>query len=140
MESLTDQVYDEAKRLIDEVEAMGGMAKAIVAGVPKLKIEECAAKRQAMIDDGKETIVGSSSLSPLSALTLSPSLSSRRRSEQIQVGERRVDPSLADRQRTSEETTDPEDRTGQETTQRKPGEREIARPSSSFIFPLSECR
>lgn len=59
MESLTDQVYDESKKLIDEVEQMGGMAKAIVAGLPKLKIEECAARRQAMIDDGKETIVGS---------------------------------------------------------------------------------
>lgn len=58
MESLTDQVYDEAKKLIDEVEQMGGMSKAIVAGLPKLKIEECAARRQAMIDDGKETIVG----------------------------------------------------------------------------------
>ena len=65
MESLTDQVYDEAKKLIDEIEQMGGMAKAIVAGIPKLKIEECAARRQAMIDDGKETIVGSSLFSPL---------------------------------------------------------------------------
>lgn len=58
MESLTDEVYVEAKKLIDEIEQMGGMAKAIVAGIPKLKIEECAARRQAMIDDGKETIVG----------------------------------------------------------------------------------
>lgn len=58
MESLTDEVYQEAKKLIDEIEQMGGMAKAIVAGIPKLKIEECSARRQAMIDDGKETIVG----------------------------------------------------------------------------------
>lgn len=58
MESLTDEVYAKAKELINEIEEMGGMAKAIVAGVPKLKIEECAARRQAMIDDGKETIVG----------------------------------------------------------------------------------
>ncbi|UJR25512.1 hypothetical protein I4U23_006858 [Adineta vaga] len=58
MEALTDEVYNKARELITEVEQMGGMAKAIVAGVPKLKIEECAAKRQAMIDDGKETIVG----------------------------------------------------------------------------------
>lgn len=58
METLTDQVYEQALALINEVEEMGGMAKAIVAGVPKLKIEECAARRQAMIDDGKETIVG----------------------------------------------------------------------------------
>ncbi|CAF1382878.1 unnamed protein product [Rotaria sordida] len=58
MESLTDEIYSKARELINEVEEMGGMAKAIIAGVPKLKIEECAAKRQAMIDDGKETIVG----------------------------------------------------------------------------------
>ena len=58
METLTDQVYERALELINEVEEMGGMAKAIVAGVPKLKIEECAARRQAMIDDGEETIVG----------------------------------------------------------------------------------
>lgn len=58
MENLTNEVYTKARELIDEVERMGGMAKAIVAGIPKLKIEECAAKRQAMIDDGKETIVG----------------------------------------------------------------------------------
>jgi methylmalonyl-CoA mutase len=58
MEALTDQVYSSALELIKEVEEMGGMAKAIVAGIPKLKIEECSAKKQAMIDDGKETIVG----------------------------------------------------------------------------------
>ena len=58
MENLTNEVYTKARELIDEVERMGGMSKAIVAGIPKLKIEECAAKRQAMIDDGKETIVG----------------------------------------------------------------------------------
>ena len=58
METLTNEVYTKAREIIDEVERMGGMAKAIVAGIPKLKIEECAAKRQAMIDDGKETIVG----------------------------------------------------------------------------------
>lgn len=63
MESLTDQVYQSALELINEIEEMGGMAKAIVAGVPKLKIEECAARRQAMIDDGKETIVGEFDLS-----------------------------------------------------------------------------
>ena len=58
MEVLTDEVYSKARELIDEIEKMGGMASAIVAGLPKLKIEECAAKRQAMIDNGKETIVG----------------------------------------------------------------------------------
>merc|ERR1711936_451682 len=58
MESLTKQVYDEGKKLIDEIEAMGGMAKAVASGWPKLKIEECAARRQANIDSGKEVIVG----------------------------------------------------------------------------------
>merc|ERR1711970_488165 len=58
MESLTQQVYDEAKRIIDEVEEMGGMAKAVASGWPKLKIEECTAKRQANIDSANEVIVG----------------------------------------------------------------------------------
>ena len=58
MESLTNQVYDEGKKLIDEIEGMGGMAKAVASGWPKLKIEECAARRQANIDSGKEVIVG----------------------------------------------------------------------------------
>ena len=43
---------------MDEVESMGGMAKAVASGWPKLKIEECAAKRQAVIDNGREVIVG----------------------------------------------------------------------------------
>lgn len=58
MESLTNEVYEEARKVIEEVEDMGGMAKAVVSGMPKLKIEECAAKRQARIDSGKEVIVG----------------------------------------------------------------------------------
>jgi len=58
MESLTEQVYQEARKIVEEVEEMGGMAKAVASGWPKLKIEECAAKRQANIDSGKEVIVG----------------------------------------------------------------------------------
>ncbi|MCL4123177.1 UNVERIFIED_CONTAM: hypothetical protein GTU68_016132, partial [Idotea baltica] len=58
MESLTNEVYEAGKAIIDEVEAMGGMSKAVGSGWAKLKIEECAAKRQAMIDSGKEVIVG----------------------------------------------------------------------------------
>jgi methylmalonyl-CoA mutase len=58
MESLTESVYRAASTLIDEVEAMGGMTKAIVAGLPKLKIEEAATRRQARIDSGEDTIVG----------------------------------------------------------------------------------
>lgn len=58
MEALTEQVYHEALKIIKEVEEMGGMAKAVSTGMPKLRIEECAAKKQALIDNGKEVIVG----------------------------------------------------------------------------------
>ena len=58
IESLTQQVYDEGLKIINEIEEMGGMAKAVASGWPKLKIEECAARRQANIDSGKEVIVG----------------------------------------------------------------------------------
>eukprot|EP00092_Neocalanus_flemingeri_P011762 GFUD01012684.1.p1 GENE.GFUD01012684.1~~GFUD01012684.1.p1 ORF type:complete len:755 (+),score=249.34 GFUD01012684.1:47-2311(+) len=58
MENLTEEVYWEARRIVEEVEEMGGMAKAVASGWPKLKIEECAARRQANIDSGKEVIVG----------------------------------------------------------------------------------
>jgi methylmalonyl-CoA mutase len=58
VESLTASVADAAWKLIEEVEAMGGMTKAIEAGMPKLRIEESAARRQARIDRGEETIVG----------------------------------------------------------------------------------
>jgi methylmalonyl-CoA mutase len=58
MESLTDQIYDEALKVIEEIESIGGMSKAVAQGIPKLKIEECAAKKQARIDSGKDIIVG----------------------------------------------------------------------------------
>lgn len=58
MESLTEQLYQEAKKTIDEIESMGGMAKAIESGLPKLRIEEAAARKQARIDAGQDTIVG----------------------------------------------------------------------------------
>ena len=58
LESLTDGIVREAGRIIAEVEEMGGMAKAIEAGMPKLRIEESAARRQARIDQGKDVIVG----------------------------------------------------------------------------------
>ena len=51
-------MYDEGRKIIDEVEGMGGMAKAVATGWPKLKIEECAARRQANIDNSSEVIVG----------------------------------------------------------------------------------
>ncbi len=58
IESLTDALVEEAQALIDEVEGMGGMTRAIEAGMPKLRIEESAARRQARIDRGEEVIVG----------------------------------------------------------------------------------
>ena len=65
VEALTQQVYDEGRKIIDEIEAMGGMAKAVASGWPKLKIEECAARRQANIDSGKEVIVGKNIILPV---------------------------------------------------------------------------
>ena len=58
VENLTAQLVDEAWKLIEEVEEMGGMTKAVASGMPKLRIEEAAATRQAMIDRGDEVIVG----------------------------------------------------------------------------------
>jgi methylmalonyl-CoA mutase len=58
VESLTAQLAEEAWKLMEEVEAMGGMTKAVASGMPKLRIEESAARRQAMIDRGEEVIVG----------------------------------------------------------------------------------
>ncbi|MBT0811907.1 methylmalonyl-CoA mutase [Litoribacter ruber] len=58
VEYLTDQLVKKALALIEEVESLGGMAKAIEAGVPKMRIEEAAAKKQARIDSGKDVIVG----------------------------------------------------------------------------------
>jgi methylmalonyl-CoA mutase len=58
VESLTHQLAEQAWKLIEEVEAMGGMTKAVASGMPKLRIEESAARRQAMIDRGDEVVVG----------------------------------------------------------------------------------
>jgi len=58
VESLTHSIIVEAQKLMREVDALGGMTKAIVAGLPKQKIEESAARRQAAIDQGKFVIVG----------------------------------------------------------------------------------
>ncbi|WP_417591342.1 methylmalonyl-CoA mutase [Owenweeksia hongkongensis] len=58
VEYLTDQLVEKAWKLIEEVEELGGMAKAIETGVPKMRIEEAAAKKQARIDSGKEWIIG----------------------------------------------------------------------------------
>ncbi len=58
VESLTASMVAEAKKLIAEVEEMGGMTKAVAAGLPKLRIEEAAARKQARIDRGEEVVVG----------------------------------------------------------------------------------
>ena len=58
MESLTQDIADKAWELIEEIEEAGGMAKAIETGMPKLRIEEAAAKKQARIDKGEDVIVG----------------------------------------------------------------------------------
>jgi methylmalonyl-CoA mutase len=58
VESLTDDLADKAWELIQEVEELGGMTKAVESGMPKLRIEESAARRQSGIDRGDEVIVG----------------------------------------------------------------------------------
>ena len=58
VESLTNEIAQSAWKLIEEVEELGGMTKAIEAGIPKLRIEEAAARKQARIDSGQDIIVG----------------------------------------------------------------------------------
>ncbi|OMH84612.1 Methylmalonyl-CoA mutase, mitochondrial [Zancudomyces culisetae] len=64
IESLTNSVYEEALSIVKEIEEMGGMSKAVASGLPKIKIQESAARRQAQIDSGKETIVGVNKYKP----------------------------------------------------------------------------
>jgi methylmalonyl-CoA mutase len=58
VEALTDKLIDSARVLIKEVEALGGMTRAIQTGIPKMRIEEAAAEKQARIDSGLDVIVG----------------------------------------------------------------------------------
>ncbi|PKP45617.1 MAG: methylmalonyl-CoA mutase [Bacteroidetes bacterium HGW-Bacteroidetes-11] len=58
VESLTQEIAHKAWKLIEEVEQLGGMAKAIETGIPKMRIEEAAARKQARIDSSRDTIVG----------------------------------------------------------------------------------
>jgi methylmalonyl-CoA mutase len=58
VEYLTDEIAHRARELIQEVESLGGMARAIESGIPKMRIEEAAARSQARIDSGAQTIVG----------------------------------------------------------------------------------
>ncbi len=64
LEHLTASMADEARKLIGEVEALGGMTKAVESGMPKLRIEEAAARRQARIDRGEEVVVGVNKYKP----------------------------------------------------------------------------
>ena len=58
VEALTHALVTHAQAIIDDVEAMGGMTKAVEAGIPKLRIEEAAARRQARVDKAEDVIVG----------------------------------------------------------------------------------
>jgi methylmalonyl-CoA mutase len=64
VESLTHELMHKAWQHIQEIESLGGMAKAIETGLPKMRIEEAAARRQALIDSGRETIVGVNKYKP----------------------------------------------------------------------------
>ncbi|SLM31304.1 methylmalonyl-CoA mutase [Desulfamplus magnetovallimortis] len=58
VETLTQNIVDEVRKILKEIDDLGGMAKAIETGMPKMRIEEVAARRQARIDQGKDVIVG----------------------------------------------------------------------------------
>jgi methylmalonyl-CoA mutase len=64
VEALTHALATHARAIIDEVEEMGGMTKAVEAGIPKLRIEEAAARRQARVDKGEDVIVGVNRFEP----------------------------------------------------------------------------
>ena len=64
VESLTASLISEARKLIDDVERMGGMTKAVESGFPKLRIEEAAAVRQARVDRGEAVVVGVNRFTP----------------------------------------------------------------------------
>jgi methylmalonyl-CoA mutase len=67
VEALTNELVEKAQALIDEVEELGGMTKAVASGMPKLRIEESAARRQARIDRGQEIVVGVNKYQPADA-------------------------------------------------------------------------
>jgi methylmalonyl-CoA mutase len=85
IEALTNGIITEARKVIDEVEALGGMAKAIGTGMPKMRVEESAARKQARIDQGLDVIVGVNKYklaeaTPMDALEVSDQV----REEQVQ--------------------------------------------------------
>ena len=69
MERLTKDIYDAAKAVVEEVEAAGGMAAAVESGLPKLRIEEAAARKQARLDSGADVVVGVNKFQPPSGET-----------------------------------------------------------------------
>jgi methylmalonyl-CoA mutase len=99
VEALTASIIREAQKIMDEIEQLGGMARAIETGMPKMRIEESAARRQARIDHGKDTIVGVNKYrikeeTPVEVLEISSSV----RDEQIarikQIKARRDNPAV----------------------------------------------
>lgn len=89
VESLTAQIADSAWKLIEEVEELGGMTKAIEAGIPKLRIEEAAARKQARIDSNQDIIVGVNKYrlekqDPLHILDVDNQMVRRQQLEQLQ--------------------------------------------------------
>ncbi len=85
VESLTQNIVDEVRKILKEIDELGGMAKAIETGMPKMRIEEVAARRQARIDQGLDVIVGVNKYTiadepPIDVLEVSDSV----REEQIQ--------------------------------------------------------
>ncbi len=90
VESLTEQISKKAWELIQEVEALGGMTKAIEAGIPKMRIEEAAAKKQARIDAGKDIIVGVNAFKlekedPLHILDVDNQMVRKQQIEQLEI-------------------------------------------------------
>ena len=89
VESLTQEIADKAWALIEEVESLGGMTKAIEAGIPKLRIEEAAARKQARIDSTQDIIVGVNKFrlekeDPLHILDVDNQMVRRQQIEQLQ--------------------------------------------------------
>jgi methylmalonyl-CoA mutase len=89
VESLTQEIAEKAWSLIEEVESLGGMTKAIEAGIPKLRIEEAAARKQARIDSTQDVIVGVNKYrlekeDPLHILDVDNQMVRRQQIEQLQ--------------------------------------------------------
>jgi methylmalonyl-CoA mutase len=90
METLTREIADKARELIAEIEDAGGMAKAIETGMPKLRIEEAAARKQARIDRGEDVIVGVNKYRrrraiPWKYLEIDNAPCARRRSQRLRI-------------------------------------------------------